>query len=81
MTEPNGKDTVAPTQQPGAQLQINPWSRISEIALRLGVQPVSAGHPPSIVAIGSDGRSYDIWEVVSAFLGVLEAQTKNQELQ
>lgn len=50
----------------------NPWGRISEIAKRLGVQPYDGGRA-TITAEGADGKQYDIWEVVSAALDVVEA--------
>jgi hypothetical protein len=46
----------------------NPWARISEVAARLGVKPVEHGKPATITCVGGDGNSYDIWEVVIAFL-------------
>jgi len=47
----------------------NPWGRISVIAARLGVAPFdSSTGRPTIAAVGDDGKYYDIWEVVSAFL-------------
>ena len=47
----------------------NPWERISEVAARLGVAPCEPGRTvATITAKGADGKSYDVWEVVIAFL-------------
>ena len=46
----------------------NAWARISEVAEKLGVEPLKAGHAPTIVATGADGKNYDVWEVASRFL-------------
>jgi hypothetical protein len=56
------------TLQAGLAAPVNPWGRISEIATRLGVKPTEWGKPGTIVAKGADGNSYDIWEVMIAFL-------------
>jgi len=50
----------------------NPWARISEVAARLGVRPVEFGKAATITAKGADGKGYDIFEVVIAFLDRME---------
>jgi hypothetical protein len=52
--------------------QLSPWARISEVAAKLGVKPKQTESPPSIVAVGADGQTYDVWEVVIAFLDKME---------
>jgi hypothetical protein len=49
----------------------NPWARISEVAAKLGVAPRESGKP-TIIATGADGKPYDVWEVVVAFLDRME---------
>ena len=51
----------------------NAWSRISEIAARIGVKPLEGGYSPTIIATGADGKQYDIWAVVA---GVLDHMDK-----
>lgn len=46
----------------------NPWARISEIAAKVGVEPIQFGHPATITAMGADGKAYDVWEVISRVL-------------
>lgn len=77
MTTTNGQAApeVKPQEVPTLPPQVNPLGRISEIAMRLGVSPVSAGHAPSLLAMGVDGRTYDIWEVASAFLDAIERKS------
>jgi hypothetical protein len=60
----------------------NPWGRISEIAAKLGVKPYTGGMA-TITAVGTDGNSYDVWEVASKALDRLAARvtTPEQELQ
>jgi len=52
----------------------NPWARISDVAVRLGVKPVEYGKAGTIVAKGADGNSYDLWEVVIAFLDRMDGK-------
>lgn len=52
----------------------NPWARISDVATRLGVAPCTMGKPGTITAMGADGKSYDIWEVATAFLDRMDAE-------
>ena len=54
----------------------NPWARISEIAGKLGVEPIEHGHPATITCKGADGNSYDLWEVVSKFLDAMQCSGK-----
>lgn len=54
----------------------NPWSRISEIARRVGVNPHSPGDGPTVTARGADGRDYDVFKVVEAVLDRIDAATK-----
>jgi hypothetical protein len=64
MNEPFEKMIIVPPQ--------NPWARISELAARLGVEPVEHKKIGTITAVGEDGNSYDLWEVVIAFLNRME---------
>lgn len=50
----------------------NPWARISEIAGKVGVQPMTPG-AATICATGADGKQYDIWEVIAAVLDKLDS--------
>lgn len=50
----------------------NPWARISEIAAKVGVQPIQHGHPATITAMGADGNPYDLWEVIARVLDRLD---------
>jgi hypothetical protein len=54
----------------------NPWSRISEIAARVGVAPREAADPASVVVLGADGKYYDIWSVIAAVLDKIETASK-----
>jgi hypothetical protein len=56
----------------------NPWSRISEIAARVGVKPVVPA-VPSIVATGADGKLYDVLEVVSAVLDRIDKSVSDSK--
>ena len=55
----------------------NPWGRIDEVAKRLGVEPGDEGS--TIVATGNDGKAYDVWEVVIAFLDRMEKVCEQTE--
>lgn len=50
----------------------NPWGRISDIAAKVGVQPMTDRHNATITAMGVDGNAYDLWEVIAAVLDRLE---------
>lgn len=51
---------------------VNVLAPISDIAARLGVPPHEKGGPATLVVEGRDGRHYDIWAVVGAFLDRLD---------
>ena len=55
----------------------NPWARISDVAARVGVDPIGPGHPATICATGADGKNYDIWEVVIGILDAISTQTES----
>jgi hypothetical protein len=50
----------------------NPWDRISDLASRLKVNPHVKGSPTTILALGKDGNSYDVFDVASAFLDAMD---------
>ena len=55
----------------------NPWARISEIAARLGVEPITDGRPGvTIVACGADQQRYDMFEIIVAFLDRVDAVSR-----
>lgn len=54
----------------------NPWARISEIAAKVGVPPIQHGHPATITALGADGNSYDVWEVIARVLDRLDSASR-----
>jgi hypothetical protein len=52
----------------------NPWARISDIAARLNVPPHEQGSPATVTALGADGKQYDVFDVVIAFLDRMDKQ-------
>jgi hypothetical protein len=56
-----------------------PFGRISEIAARLDVKPHEPSDSPTLLATGDDGKHYDIWKVVAAFLDKVEAATPKRK--
>jgi len=47
----------------------NPWERISVVAAKVGVKPISGRlQKPALTAMGVDGERYDIFEVIEACL-------------
>jgi hypothetical protein len=50
----------------------NPFRRVSEVAARLGVPPITENRGATIVAMGDDGNNYDLWDVIVAFLDKME---------
>ena len=58
-----------------ATLPDNPFKKISDIAKRVGVDPVvEAQHPASVLAIGGDGKSYDVFDVVTGVLDYIDGK-------
>ena len=57
--------TATPEQQ-------NPWDKVSIVAKKLGVEPCAPGTKTGITARGSDGKSYDLMEIVLAVLDKID---------
>ena len=62
----------------GIHVPGNPMARISDIAKRLGVDAVECP-VDSLVAKGSDDKTYDVWAVASAFLDKMEKRVAGPE--
>lgn len=50
----------------------DPYGGISDVAAKLGVLPHSSSHKPATIVTGHDGKPYDIFEVISALIDLLQ---------
>jgi hypothetical protein len=50
----------------------NPFIRVSEVAAKLGVAPITENRGATIVAMGADGNNYDLWDIIVALLDKME---------
>ena len=59
------------------QVPADPYAKLAPLAERLGVKPVDEGAPASVMFM-SQGKGYDIFDVINALLDRLDAaENKN----
>jgi hypothetical protein len=56
-------DAIIYTKEPS-----DPFAKLPGLAARLGVEPMKAGAAPGVSLHMRDGRAYDVFDLINAFL-------------